>query len=282
MEDAVGLLERLDALFREALPLEADGIHLVGFHSALRRAPHERQDVPVHPRERADEGVAPDPEELADGRVAAEDHVVLDDAVAREGHSVREDGAVPDDAVVCNVRVRHEEVVVADDGRLVPRDGSAMDRAELTEDVPVADHERRRLALVLEVLRRPAERGQLEDPVVLADRRGALDHGMRADGRTRSDRDVGADDRVGADVGGRVDGSGRVHDGGRVDRHQAAPGRLTRLDMATVSAQRTPSTRASPLIFTRPIFTFRISMVAMSWSPGKTGRRKRALSMPER
>ena len=50
-----------------------------------------------------------------------------------------------------------------------PLDGAAVDGGELAEHVAVADLEARRLALVLLVLRRVADRGELEDLVVRAD-----------------------------------------------------------------------------------------------------------------
>ena len=52
--------------------------------------------------------------------------------------------------------------------------------------------------------------------------------------------------------------------------------------MISASAQSVPSTRASALNLTRPSLTLTISPVTTIWSPGTIGRRKRALSMPDR
>ena len=49
--------------------------------------------------------------------------------------------------------------------------GAAMDGDELAEDVALADHEPRRLATVLQVLRRQADRRERKDLGPIADRR---------------------------------------------------------------------------------------------------------------
>src|SRR6202012_2828765 len=76
----------------------------------------------------------------------------------------------------------------------------------LAKDVAVADLESRRLALVLLVLRRIADRGELIDLVAGADARRAVDHRMRSDPAARADRYARTDDAEGADlhVGGNV------------------------------------------------------------------------------
>ena len=58
---------------------------------------------------------------------------------------------------------------------------AAVDGDELAEDVAGADLEARRLAAVLQVLRRQADRGEREDLGAVADRGVAVDHRRRAD-----------------------------------------------------------------------------------------------------
>ena len=50
-----------------------------------------------------------------------------------------------------------------------------MNRDELAEDVVVADHEPRRFAAILQVLRDQADRGKREDLVAIADLSPAVD-----------------------------------------------------------------------------------------------------------
>ena len=56
-----------------------------------------------------------------------------------------------------------------------------MDRHELADDVAVADHDARRLAAELQVLRHQPDRGHREDLVAVADLGAPVDHARRAD-----------------------------------------------------------------------------------------------------
>ena len=95
--------------------------------------------------------------ELVHGGVAAQDHPVADLDVAGEGGAVGEHDLVADHAVVRDVRVGHEQVVVADAVTPLSWRGAAIDGAALAEHVAVADLQARRLAVVLLVLRRIAD-----------------------------------------------------------------------------------------------------------------------------
>src|SRR5690606_36170660 len=127
-------------------------------------------------------------------------------------------------AVVRDVHVSHDPVVVADHGFARVLHRPAADRAVLANGVAVADREARRLARVFLVLRIVADGGELVDAIVPADHRRTLDHDVSGDPRAAADAHVVADDRVGADLDvlGQLCRSG--HDGSRVNPHDAAPG----------------------------------------------------------
>ena len=108
--------------------------------------------------------------------------------VAAERRVVREHAVRADDAVVPDVRAGHEQIVAADARDQLILGGAAIDRAVLAEGVAVADLQPRRLAVVFQVLRRGADRGELEDLVVAADRGRAVDHDVRPDPGARADR----------------------------------------------------------------------------------------------
>ncbi len=131
----------------------------------------------------------------------------------------------------------------------------------------------RRLAFL--VLRVRADRRELEDAVLLADARLALDHDVRADARAAADRHARPDHRVRADLDAFGEHRVRRHDGGGVD-----DGRHPGITIISALATSLPSTVATVLNF--QIVRMRRSSFALSttWSPGTTGRRKRALSMP--
>ena len=72
--------------------------------------------------------------------------VVLDDDVTAERRRVAEDGVVADVAIVRDVRVRHEHVVIADLRDPAAARGAAVNGDELAEHVAVADRQPGRLA----------------------------------------------------------------------------------------------------------------------------------------
>src|SRR5439155_17821319 len=94
--------------------------------------------------------------------------------------------SVADFAVVCHVRVDHEEVVAADARRPGLR-GAAVDGDVLAEDVVIADLDAGGFAVVLEVLRAFAQDRAGVDDVAAA-------HFERA-----TDGDLGPQDAGGAD-----------------------------------------------------------------------------------
>ena len=88
---------------------------------------------------------------------------------------------VADDAVVRDVNVVHHQHAVADARDHPAAFGAAMDGSELADLVVVADFQARGLAVILEILRSGADRGELENPVARADRGVALDNRVGTD-----------------------------------------------------------------------------------------------------
>ena len=128
----------------------------------------ERDDVADHRGPAADEGVFADAAELVDGGVAAEDDEVLDHGDAAERRVVAHDDAVADDAVMADMAARHEEALVANHRLAAPGHRAEMDGDVLADDVVSADAQTRVLALVLQVLRRMAQRGERDRSTVRA------------------------------------------------------------------------------------------------------------------
>src|SRR5262249_31144056 len=130
--------------------------------------------------------------------------------------------------------------------------------------VVVTDLDRGWLVGVLLVLRRRAERGEMEDPVAPADAHRPLEHDVRADPgalaylhlrsnhRVRPDADVAAELRAGIDDRGRVD---HVFAGWMVH-------------MIEASATTSPSTRAMQLNLPMPRIARSNVTSSSSWSPG--------------
>ena len=117
-----------------------------------------------------------------------------------ELRAVRDDHAVADVTVVREVHVRHQEAVLPD-RRLERLRRSAIDRGVFADRRAVADLDRRRLALVLEILRVAAEHGSDADLHVGAESDVALERRARRRSRIPSPIDaVLADDRERADL----------------------------------------------------------------------------------
>src|SRR6185503_8756621 len=271
-------LEPLDRLRREAAPLEA---FLVDAHGSGRRARghHVRGDILRQGGPHAGKGVRADADVLVHEGVAAEDRPVADRHVAGELGDVVEDRLATHLAIVRQVHVSHDPVLVpqARDADILRR--AAVDGDGLADGIAVADLDPGRLAGVLLVLRRRADRGEVPDVVAPADAGVAVEHHVRADPGALADLDVLADDRIGADLDVRGEPRARVHDGARMDLGHQAPAGWT-AQRIVASATTAPATRATQANLPMLRSTRSSLTSSSSWSPGITGFLKRALSMP--
>lgn len=104
---------------------------------------------------------------------------------------------------MCHVAVRHDQVIIADDG--CPFAGSAaVDSDALAKGVIIADDDGRFFAMELKVLRDSADDGSREDMVPAAHTDTGADDGVCVDDTVRSDGDIVLDDRVRSYLDGRV------------------------------------------------------------------------------
>src|SRR5439155_8717426 len=183
-------------------------------------------------------------------------------------------------AVVGHVRVGHEHAVAADAGR-GPGLGGEVRSHVLADLGGFADFEERGLgARVLEILRRAPQHGAVMDAAAVPD------PGPAGQQRVAADRDAVADANVRADHGPRSDvdaGSdlcALVHERRGMDHRAHGARRSTTVASSSASATSWLPTYASPRIFEVAPLSLRSVSSKRSWSPGVTGRRKRAPSMP--
>src|SRR5258708_10272152 len=94
---------------------------------------------------------------------------VFDGDVSTESCGVGHDDVAADLAIVCDVSVGHDQVVIADLGEAPALYGAAIDGDELTNLVVVADFQAGRLAGVGQILWRQADRREGEEAVICAD-----------------------------------------------------------------------------------------------------------------
>jgi hypothetical protein len=212
-----------------AVPREADRVDAEDARGAAADRAAERQRVFRHHRVTAEEAVLADAAELVHRRAGTDVRVVLDRHVAAERRVRAEDRVAADMAVVRHVDVRHQQVVIADRRLAAAAGGAAVDRREFADGVVRADRQPGALTVILEVLRREADRRHREDVRSVADLRPAVDHRGRFDAAVppdrhlwtdadiRADRRSVADPRAGMDLRRRIDPRGA-----RLDREQQA------------------------------------------------------------
>src|SRR4051794_23915293 len=138
----------------------------------------------------------PDPHELVEDTSATEERAVADFHVAAEEAIVRDNDAVADAAVVSDMRTRHQETVVANDGR-APFRCPAMDRAMLANHVAISDlNATARAGLEAKILRRSADHRAMANEITGAQTHRAFQDHVRLDNRSIADDNLTANDSV--------------------------------------------------------------------------------------
>lgn len=102
------------------------------------------------------------------------------------------------DAVVGDMGVRHQQVIVSNSCNALILDGAAVNRGVLANDVAIADVEIGDLTTIFLVLWIFPHGSELKDPVVFSDSGRPFDDHMRTDFGAGVDSDIGADDGVGS------------------------------------------------------------------------------------
>src|SRR6185437_4533079 len=274
VEDAVRLPDVPDLLLREPATLQALGVHRVRDRRIARD--HEiRRYITLSDRAASEKGVSTNLHVLMHGGKAAQRHPIADLHMAGQGGAVGEDGLVADLTIVRNVRIRHEQIVTANPGDTFVLRSAAIDGAALAKHIAITNLQTRGLALVLLVLRGIPDGGELEYVIVRANDGRPVDHRMRSDHRPGPDLDIRADDREGtnSDVGSEL--GLRRYDRFRIDHLPVSGATIISACATSVSP-----TRARVSNFQIPRNARCTVALRINWSPGITGLRKRALSMP--
>src|SRR6478672_11968777 len=281
IQRAIRPLDGSDALDIEAAAFEAFAVDGARVAVAVLRHQHEGWNVAVDHRAHTDERMRADPAELMHADEAAEDDVVADLDMPGERRIVRKHAVAADLAVVRDVHVGQQPVVVADSRRATAVVGAAADGDEFADRVAVADHEVGPFTGEFLVLRIATDGREAMDPVVAADRRWTGDAAMRADLSPVRDAHVGPDDAEGADADAMADVRAGIDHGAGMDAGlRASHAQLfTSAQRISADATCTPSTRATPSYIAMLRMTRVSETSSSSRSPGTTMREKRALSI---
>ena len=168
--------------------------------------------------------------ELVNRGHAAHRHPIANLDVTAERRAIRHHNLIAQLTIVRDMRIRHQQIVVADARHALIVRRAAIHCDGFTKHIAVADLEAGRLAVVFLVLRRIPQRGKLEYLVVGADARRAVDHGVRANPGSGANHDIGADHGEWPDFNVGRDVCLRRYHRPRID-HPAAPFSRRRLGL---------------------------------------------------
>jgi len=101
--------------------------------------------------------------------------------------------------------------------------GAGIDGDMLADGRLRADCQRARLAVILHVLGRLADRGEGIDPAIRPQHRTARDHGVRVDDDAVAELHIGSDQAKGTDLYSRPKFCAWIDHGGRMDVGHARP-----------------------------------------------------------
>src|SRR3954471_21991773 len=134
-----------------------------------------------------------------------------------ERGGIPEYGVIADMAVVRDVCVRHEHVVVSYGRDPSTALGPAVNGHELAKHISIADEELGRLAVKLQILRNQPDRHERKDLVSVANLGRPIDHRGGADAAIASETDMLPDHGMRTDYGALPYHRVGVHDGARID-----------------------------------------------------------------
>ena len=116
----------------------------------------------------------PDPAKLVHHGVTTENSAIVHHHMPGQGGVIGQNAVITNHAVVGDVYVGHQEIVIADGGEPLILHGTTMDGTAFADNVVVTNHQTRGLAGVLFILTRFADAGKLENRVIPANHRRAF------------------------------------------------------------------------------------------------------------
>src|SRR6185312_4369675 len=248
-----GGLQRFDRLLRKAAPLQTHAVGAEHLHFRLVARQRVGHHILLDHAIRSDESVLADAAELMDAAEGSHIRPVVDDDVACQPDAVPEDHVIPDHAIVRDVRVSHEQIVIADLGQQSPALCTAMYGHKFADAVAAADARLGPFPSILHILGSNPNRRKREENIVFADGARAFDEEIRHQARAGADLDFRADDAVWPDIRRLMNPRRRIDDRCRMNRHYSAAGGSAgalscSLHITSASATTLPSTVAFPAI----------------------------------
>ena len=131
----------------------------------------------------------------------------------------REYAVVSHNAIVGDVGIRHEQVVVSDGCHAMALGGATIDRTELAKRVVFADDQFGVFTGIFEILRITANHGMRMNATTLTDLGITLQHSMAADHHIVGEADSSADNGIRPNVNISPQLRARINDGGGMNGH---------------------------------------------------------------
>ena len=168
-------LQRIDTFRTETLALQANAVDVVGLGVvSISNCLDKRECIPGQRRVTTDEGVNPDSAELMDSDKGTHRRVIANLDMAGQGRPVGHDHVIADVTVVGYVRPSHQQIVASHGRAAASPHRSSVNGDKFPHDVVVPVLELGWLAVVLEILRRGADRAVPREVVVPPDAGRAL------------------------------------------------------------------------------------------------------------
>jgi hypothetical protein len=161
----------------------------------------------------------PNPAKLMHGGKCSNGCMISDRNVSGERCGICHDDVVSHDAVMGDVTVGHQKIIVSNNGNSMTSPRSAVQAHKLPEYIIIADFEIGRFPLVFEVLRIGSDRTVTIKTAPFPDAGPAMNANMRIQNGSRPNRHIRSDDTVGADFGFRGNFTRTVNNGRRVYGH---------------------------------------------------------------
>ena len=214
--------DRINIACRDACPSHADDIDALNNINVL--LDDKGRDILATAGKSAQQSKSANSHKLMDGCVACEVNIVGEDRMSTDHGTIGKEAVIADLAIMSDVCVGHQVVVVADPGH-PGFGGSPMDRDKLTKCIIVADFNTGGLALVAMVLGRFPQNTMTEDLVIATHGQGAKEMSAGSDHTTGPYLDLALNNHMGPNLDIICQLSSWINDGGRVnssrifDRH---------------------------------------------------------------
>ena len=129
---------------------------------------------------------------------ASDNDKIFDRDVATEGRAVRDDITIADDAIVGDMTLHHQKVLITDSRDHAAARSAGIERDIFANRIAIANQELARLAFVFKILGDGADAGEGKDHILFAECGSTLNNHMRRDFCAFANAHLGANYTIGA------------------------------------------------------------------------------------